>query len=61
MEKLGSVILHKGITHPGWSCPEGWMAGCLSEDNQKAKNQQRKAEADVAKAKGSNATKTFAR
>jgi hypothetical protein len=61
MQKLGSVIVHKGITHPGWSCPEGWMAGCLAQDNQKAKDQQRKVDAEVVKAKGSSPVKTFTR
>ena len=39
MEKLSAYILKGGIQHPGWNCPEGWMAGCLATDNQKAKGQ----------------------
>jgi len=62
MQKLGSVIVHKGITHAGWSCPGGWMAGCLAQDNQRAKDQQqRKVDAEVAKAKGGSPMKTFTR
>jgi hypothetical protein len=37
MAKLGSVILAKGRMHAGWTCPEGWMAGCLADDNARAK------------------------
>jgi hypothetical protein len=37
MGRLAAVILTKGRMHPGWTCPEGWMAGCLAEDNAKAK------------------------
>jgi hypothetical protein len=37
MVRLGSVILARGHCHAGWSCPEGWMAGCLGEDNAKAR------------------------
>lgn len=51
MQKLGSVIV----------CPEGWMAGCLAQDNQRAKDQQRKVDAEVAKAKGGSPMKTFTR
>src|SRR5262245_40860893 len=36
MQKLASVVLKKGPTHPGWATPEAWMVGCLAEDNQKA-------------------------
>lgn len=36
MQKLASVILTKGFMHPGWQCPDGWMAGCLAQDNQRS-------------------------
>jgi hypothetical protein len=61
MQKLATVIVHKGITHPAWSCPEGWMAGCLAEDNQKAKDRRRKTDAEVANAKGGSPAKIFKR
>lgn len=38
MEKMAAYILRGGITHPGWQCPDGWMVGCLAEDNQKFAN-----------------------
>ena len=49
MQKLSAYILKGGLTHPGWRCPEGWMAGCLSDDNQKALESARIANARVAK------------
>lgn len=36
MGKLSAVILQRGIMHPGWNCPAGWMAGCLAKDNAEA-------------------------
>jgi hypothetical protein len=52
MEKLGSVILSRGIMHPGWSTPVGWMAGCLSDDNQRQVNDAKITNSRVAKAQG---------
>lgn len=37
LEKLASVILARGSEHPGWRHPASWMAGCLGEDNAKAR------------------------
>lgn len=52
MEKLGSVILSRGIMHPGWNTPVGWMAGCLSDDNQRQVNDAKVTNSRVAKAQG---------
>ena len=38
LEKLSSVILKGGHSHPAWTCPEGWLAGCLAQDNARAIN-----------------------
>jgi hypothetical protein len=52
MGLLASVILSKGRMHPGWSCPQGWMAGCLAKDNAQAKATARIEAAKLAKAQG---------
>lgn len=36
MQRLASYILKGGIMHVGWNCPDGWMAGLLAKDNQRA-------------------------
>jgi hypothetical protein len=61
MEKLASFILKGGIMHPGWTSPDGWMAGCLSDDNQRAINEARIADAKIANAQRSQPVKTFRR
>jgi hypothetical protein len=39
MGKLAATILARGPMHPGWSCPEGWMAGVLAHMNREAANE----------------------
>jgi hypothetical protein len=36
LEKLSAVILKGGHSHVAWTCPEGWLAGCLAQDNARA-------------------------
>jgi hypothetical protein len=59
MQKLASVILRRGTMHPGWNCPGAWMAGCLAEDNQKAADAARLANAKVAQAQRGQPARTF--
>lgn len=61
MEKLASYIIKGGIMHPGWTCPEGWMAGCLSKDNQRAVENARIAQAKIAASQTRMPTRTFKR
>jgi hypothetical protein len=61
VQKLASVILKKGVMHPGWTNPEAWMAGCLADDNQKAADDARIMEAKVASAQRGQPAKTFRR
>jgi hypothetical protein len=48
MQKLAAVILARGIMHAGWQCPDGWMAGCLAKDNQRAIDDAKVTDAKVA-------------
>jgi hypothetical protein len=50
MQKLAANLLHRGSSHPGWTCPEGWMVGAPSEMNEEAANKRRVADAKVASA-----------
>jgi len=54
---LATVILAKGRMHPGWTCPEGWMASPLAKDNAEAKQEQRVADARVQRVSGAPAQK----
>ena len=47
MGRLGATVLHRGVTHPGWTCPEGWMAGVLADMNAEAANKRRVADAKI--------------
>lgn len=60
MERLSCNLLGN-YGHPGWSCPEGWMAGVLSDMNQEAKDKKRIAEAKIASTQRNQPTKTFRR
>ena len=48
MQRLAATLLHRGITHPGWTCPDGWMAGVLAEMNEEAASKRRVADAKIA-------------
>jgi len=52
---LGTTILAKGPTHPGWTSPEGWMVKTLSEINQEAADKKQVIAARVARAKSAGA------
>lgn len=41
MALLAAYIVKGGINHVGWTCPEGWMAGCLAKDHQKSLDAQK--------------------
>jgi hypothetical protein len=47
MEILAAYLLNKGFMHHGWNQPIGWMAGCLSKDNQEFANAARVTDAKV--------------
>ena len=51
MGRLSCNLLSRGTMHPGWSCPEGWMAGILADMNQQAKDKKRVADAKIAATK----------
>jgi len=61
MQRLASIILKKGIIHPGWDNPAGWMVGALAQDNQKAEGAARKVEAEIAVIQRGQSMKTFQR
>jgi hypothetical protein len=51
MANLAGSLLHRGISHPGWTCPEGWMVGVLSKMNQEAAHKTQITAARVDRAK----------
>jgi hypothetical protein len=61
--KLATVIVARGIGHPGWTSPLWWMRGCLADDNKKAATEGKINDARLAKAKagGPGSGKTFSR
>jgi len=61
MQRLASVILKKGITHPGWDNPAGWLVGALAQDNQKAADAARRLDAELAVIQRGQSMKTFQR
>ena len=61
MSKLGTIVLNRGRTHPGWTSLEGWMVAPLSEMNAEAADRRRMADAKIARVQGSQPTKTFRR
>jgi len=61
MQKLATVIVHKGPMHPGWTQPAGWMVGCLSDDNQRAGNEAKIANAKIASHQRHQPVRTFQR
>jgi len=61
MQRLASVILRKGIMHPGWTNPAAWMVGALAQDNQRAADASREAEAKLAAIQRGQPAKTFRR
>jgi hypothetical protein len=50
MQRL-SVNMLSSVSHPGWSCPEAWMAGPLASMNEEAKQKRQAADARIAAAK----------
>ena len=50
LQGLAAHMLAKGGMHPGWTCPEGWMAGCLAKNNKRYEEDTGVAVAKVAKA-----------
>ena len=50
LQKHSSYILRGGYMHPGWQCPEGWIAGLLDEDNAKAEADAKVSDAKVSRA-----------
>ena len=53
MTGLATAMLSKGVMHPGWLCPEGWMVKPLAQINQEAADKKRITEARVARASSS--------
>ena len=49
---LAAKILSKGIMHPGWQCPEGWMPQILADENQKFSDRAGEHRAREARASG---------
>jgi hypothetical protein len=52
---LGTTILSKGMMHPGWTCPEGWMVKPLAAMNQEAADRNKVTAARVARASNGSA------
>jgi hypothetical protein len=61
MQRLATKLLHHGTSHPGWTCPDGWMVGVLADMNAEFAEKKRIADAKIASTQRNMPMKTYKR